>query len=191
MAGMTFAPQPGRSPDEQPPPLPSQDGWHGGIPEVVPSYQPPAGQGAPGQGVQGYGGRGVARQGEEKVESFMGQVDRVGRYPLARRTTLSAGMATMRLDLREVIEPGETVEIRLAAWMSSVRIAVPPGTEVALQVSASVGDARLELDGKAQGVPPTGTRVVITGWAVMTDVRVRAFALDSKPKSGWKWTRSR
>lgn len=167
--------------DDQPPPLPSQDGVGRGVPEVIPAYQPPV---VPGQGD-------VARRPQERIDTYFGQIDRVGRFPLAHETRITAGMSTVRLDLREVIEPGETVEIRLAVWMSNIRVAVPPGTEVALQVNATMGDARLELDGKAQGTPPTGTRVLITGRSMMSDIRVRAFALGSKPRSSWRWTRPR
>lgn len=174
MGGMTQRPQ-----DDQPPPLPRPDGVGGGIPEVIPSYHPPA---TPGPG-------GVVRQPQDRIDTYFGQVDRIGRFPLARETHINAGGSTVRLDLREVISPGETVEIKLAAWMTNVRIAVPPGTEVAMQVNASMGDARLEVDAKAQGTPPTGTRVVISGWSTMSDIRVRAFALGTKPRSGWRWTR--
>lgn len=165
--------------DDQPPPLPRLDGIGGGMPEVIPSYQPPA--------VAGQGG--VVRQPQDRIDTYFGQVDRIGRFPLARETRINAGMSTVRLDLREVIVPGETVELRLAVWMSNIRLAVPPGTEVALQVNASMGDARLEVDAKAQGTAPNGTRVVISGWSTMSDIRVRAFALGTKPRSGWRWTR--
>jgi hypothetical protein len=171
---MTQRPQ-----DDQPPPLPRQGGVDGGIPEVFPPYQPPSTAGA----------GGVVRQPQDRIDTYFGQVDRIGRFPLARETRINAGMSTVRLDLREVIVPGETIEIRLGAWMSNVRLVVPPGTEVALQVNASMGDARLEVDAKAQGTPPTGTRVVISGWSTMSDIRVRAFALGTKPRSGWRWTR--
>lgn len=169
--------------DDQPPPIPRPGGAGGGIPEVIPPYQPPhpASTGA-GQG-------GVVRQPQDRIDTYFGQVDRIGRFPLARETRINAGMSTVRLDLREVIVPGETIEVRLGVWMSNVRLVVPPGTEVALQVNASMGDARLEVDAKAQGAPPTGTRVVITGWATMSDIRVRAFALGTKPRAGWRWTR--
>lgn len=166
--------------DDQPPPLPTQDGAGRGIPEVIPSYQPPV-----------TGGNGVVRESGDRIETYLGQVDRTGRFPLARETKISAGLSTVRLDLREVLVPGETVEIRLAAWMSNVRLAVPPGTEVALLVNASLGDARLEVDGKSQGVPPTGTTVRITGWSTMSDVRVRAFPLRRKPPLAWRWTRTK
>ena len=165
---------------DQPPPLPRPGGPGGGLPEVIPPYQPPA---------QGGHGAQVPREAEEKLESYFGQVDRVGLYPLARVTRIAAGCSTVRLDLREVMVPGESIEIRLAAWMSTIRLAVLPGTEVALQVNASLGDARLEVDGRSQGAEPTGSRVVITGWSTMTDVRVRAFALRDKPRSAWRWTR--
>lgn len=161
------------------PPLPGPQTPGEGLPEVIPSYQPPAGPGS------------LPRQEQDRIDTLMGTVDRIGRYPLARTTKISAGMSTVRLDLREVLRPGETVAIALAAWGSTVRIAVPPGTEVDLQVNARLGDARLEVDGKSQGAAPTGTRVVITGWSTMGDLRVRAFELGAKPRSGWKWTRGR
>lgn len=185
MCGMTQHPS-----DDQPPPLPRPDGTGGGLPEVIPPYQPPAQ--LPGyQPAAGTGHGGLARQPQDRIDTYFGQVDRIGRFPLARETRINAGMSTVRLDLREVIVPGETVELRLAVWMSNVRVVVPPGTEVALQVNASMGDARLEVDAKAQGTPPTGTRVVISGWSTMSDVRVRAFALGTKPRAGWRWTRPR
>lgn len=165
--------------EDRPPPLPSQDGTGRGIPEVIPHYQPPA------------GGAGVVRAPQDRIDTYFGQVDRTGRFPLARETRVNAGMSTVRLDLREVLVPGESVELRLAAWMSTVRLAVPPGTDVALQVSSSLGDARLEVDGRSQGATPTGTTVLVTGWSVMSDVRVRAFALGAKPRGAWRWTRSR
>jgi hypothetical protein len=173
--------------DDRPPPLPAQDGAGLGIPEVIPPYRPPAyppghQPAAPGQG-------GVVREPQDRIDTYFGQVDRIGRFPLARETRINAGMSTVRLDLREVIVPGETIELRLAVWMSTVRLVVPPGSEVALQVNASLGDARLEVDAKSQGAPPTGTRVVISGWSTMSDVRVRAFALGTKPRAGWRWTR--
>lgn len=168
-------------PGQVPPPLPSPGGEGSGIPEIVPVYQPPPAY----QGAQVP----ARREPENKIETYFGETVRTGIYPWAATTQVSTGMSTVKLDLRQILQPGETMEIRLAAWLATVRIAVPAGTEVDLQLGSSVGDARLEVDRSSQEAPRTGARLVVSGWSLMSEVRVRAFGADAKPKGSWRWTR--
>lgn len=167
------------TPTPTPPPLPTPGAETGGA-EVVPGY---------GAGVPGHQ-PGLRREAREQFSTFMGEFTRTGRFPWATSTRMSMHLATVRLDLRQVLQPGEHLEIDLAAMMSTVKIAVPPGTEVDLRLSDTMGDSALELAGSAAGAPFTGARLLLRGWTVMSTVRVRAFDLAAKPRLGWKWARS-
>lgn len=162
-------------------PLPGQAG--SGLPEIIPPYRPESYR--PHQAGQVP----VRREPQGTIETYLGEVVRTGIYPWAEVTQVNAGMATVKLDLRDVIQPGERLELRLRVWMSTVRVAVPAGTDVDLRLRSNMGDARLEIDGAGQAAPPTGARLVVTGWSLMSEVRVRALAGGARPGGGWRWTR--
>ena len=90
---------------------------------------------------------------------------------------LVAVMSDTHLDLREAQLSAGVTEIRLKAWWAAVRITVPPGVHVVTElqpVLAALNDRT--GDGP---VPPRGAPVIrISGWAVMSDVAVRAKAAD-------------
>lgn len=165
-----------------PPPLPGPQTPGEGLPEIVPD--------------QSYlrvpGNVPSRRETTDPGFAVLGDLVRTGRWQAARTTTFYSFMGNVKLDLREVVQPGETMEITAWAMMGDVRVIVPAGTEVEVRGSTIMGDGRTETDVAAQGAAPNGSRVVVTVYSLMGNVRVRCMSTDVvKPPSGWRWARPR
>lgn len=131
-----------------------------------------------------------ARRESEDIWSAFGDVVRKGRWSASRRSTFYQLFGDVKLDLREVIQPGETLEVTSWSIFGDVRIAVPPGTDVEVNGGTFFGDVRAETD-PTQQVPRTGARLVLTANSVFGEVRVREIAVDAPAPKGWRWLRVR
>jgi hypothetical protein len=162
-----------------PPPLPGPQTTGTGMPEVVP---------VSGQVLPPYHGAPPARQEKsEPLVAFMGDIVRTGRWQAARRTNALQLMGDLKLDLREVIVPGETLEVETWSLMGDVKIVVPPGTDVVVAGGALLGDVKTETDPREQAAR-SGARLVVRGYTLMGDVIVREMGPDvGKPPRGWRW----
>lgn len=165
-----------------PPPLPDQQGA-GPPAEVVPGQtgSSPLPQ---------YGSHLPARRDSEEVWSVFGDVVRKGRWSASRRSTFYQLFGDVKLDLREVLVPGETLEVTSWSLFGDVRIAVPPGTDVEVNGGTVFGDVLAETD-PGQPAPRTGARLVLTANSVFGEVRVREIAVDAAAPKRWRWLRGR
>ncbi|WP_156875842.1 LiaF domain-containing protein [Ornithinimicrobium pekingense] len=163
-----------------PPPLPGPQSPGSGLPEVVPvsgEVLPPY-RGAPPPARQ---------EKSEPLVAFMGDIVRTGRWQAARRTNALQLMGDLKLDLREVITPGETLEVETWSLMGDVKIVVPPGTDVVVNGGTLLGDVKTETDPR-EPAQRTGARLVVRGYTLMGDVVVREMGADpGKPPRGWRW----
>lgn len=177
-------PDAGRGRPAPPPlPLPGPDSGAQGLPEVVP----------PAQGVPAYRGAPLPARQEKSdpLVAFLGDIVRTGRWQAARKTNALQLMGDLKLDLREVIVPGETLEVEAWSLMGDVKIVVPPGTEVVVEGGTLLGDVRTETDPR-ETTTPTGARLVVRGYTLMGDVRVREMGPDAgRPPRGWRWVSPR
>lgn len=164
-----------------PPPLPGPQTPGEGQPEIVPDRVVPRPAPLPA----------VRRETGDPLIGLLGDVTRTGRWVAPRRTTSYQLMGNLKLDLREVLQPGETLEIDAYVLMGDVRVLVPPGTAVEVRGVTLLGDGRTETDAFAQDAEPTGARVVVTVYSMMGNVRVRTLAAGSKLTTGWRWARPR
>lgn len=169
-------------PVEEPPPLPDP-GTSGPPVEVVPGQV-----GA--SPLPQYGSNVPARRESEDAWSVFGDVVRKGRWSASRRSTFYQLFGDVKLDLREVLQAGETLEISSWSMFGDVRIAVPPGTDVEVNGGTVFGDVRAETDPEGQ-VPRTGARLVLSANSVFGDVRVREIAVGATAPKGWRWLRVR
>ncbi len=181
-------PSPGIDPALQPPPLPGPQTPGAGMPEVVPgatgSWQQ-AGGAAYSSG--GPGNLPARRERDQPMVSAFGDLVRTGAWDAARKTVSYQVFGDVKLDLRQVLQPGETLEVELYSLFGSAKILVPEGTDVQIQGMTLLGDARSEVGAAATGTPPSGGRLVVTGWSVFGDVRVRSVAAGEKLPRGWRW----
>lgn len=166
-----------------PPPLPDPDQPGQGLPEVVPDHamgryrgaQPPA-----------------RPEKSEPMVALLGDIVRTGRWQAARKTNALLLMGDVKLDLREVLAPGETLEVESWALMGDVKIVVPPGTDVVITGGTLLGDVKTESDQREQPSPRTGARLVVRGYTLMGDVTVREMGeVPGKPPRGWRWVSPR
>ncbi|WP_298887384.1 LiaF domain-containing protein [uncultured Serinicoccus sp.] len=185
-------------------PGPSPEGRYDGPSEVPPEWRPAIPQPgerpvpreevgdryapatSPGSGVRG-------RQPSQTMGTLLGDITRTGSWQVAERTTLVMFLGDVKLDLREVLRPGETLDISTYTGMGDVKIVVPAGTRVELQGFTLMGGLRHDVDPAAQGVPETGACVRVNATSLLGDVRVRTMLPDdgSKPPRGWRWTQKR
>lgn len=159
-----------------PPPLPVPRQAGQGLPEVVPGpAQPPARQ-----------------EKSEPLVAFLGDIVRTGRWQAARKTNTLQLMGDVKLDLREVMAPGETLEVESWSLMGDVKIVVPPGTDVVINGGTLLGDVRTETDPREPAAPRTGGRLIVRGYTLMGDVKVREMGPDAgRPPRGWRWVSPR
>ena len=133
------------------------------------------------------------RQETQTLGTLMGDVVRTGAWTAASRTTTVLLFGDVKLDLREVIRPGETLEVSTFTAAGDVRIVVPPGTRVELSGFTALGSSRHDVDPEVAAAPETGARVLLTASTLMGDVRVRTMplAIEGKPPRGWRWVTKR
>lgn len=170
-----------------PPPLPDPNVPGQGLPEIVPGQQPaplPAYRATPAPPP-------ARRQKSDPLVSVVGDVTRTGRWAAARRTTAVSGLGDVRFDLREVLQPGETLEVECWSLVGDVLLVVPPGTETVVEGGSLIGDVKLSSDVEP-GTQPTGARLVLKAYSLIGDIKVREAGPDAgKPPRGWRWTRGR
>lgn len=169
-----------------PPPLPDPNVPGQGLPEIVPGPQAP---------LPAYGTPPAPpparREKSDPFLALIGDVVRTGRWPAARRTTAVSGIGDVRLDMREVIQPGETLEVECWSLIGDVSVVVPPGTEVAVEGGALLGGVKQSSD-VDPATPRTGARLGLKSYLLIGDIKVREAGPDTgKPPRGWRWTRPR
>ena len=153
------------------------------MPEIVPG--PPPG---PVPGVA-RGPLPARRERDQPMVSAFGDLVRTGSWDAARRTVAIQVFGDTKLDLRQVLQPGETLEVELYSLFGSAKILVPEGTDVQIQGMTLLGDARSEVGATATAAAPSGGRLLVTGWSVFGDVKVRSVAAGDKLPRGWRWAR--
>lgn len=166
---------------EPPPPLPTPSMPGQGMPEIVPGPAPlPAYQASPAQP--------PARAAKaDPMIGFLGDVVRTGRWHAPRKINTLLFLGDVKLDLREELQPGETLVVECWSLMGDVKVAVPPGTEIVISGGTLMGDVKTESD-QAQPAPRTGARLEIRGYTFMGDVKVREMGpVVGKPPRGWRW----
>ncbi|WP_431473270.1 LiaF domain-containing protein [Ornithinimicrobium sp. W1665] len=177
----------GSTPRCGPPPLPGPQTPGAGMPEVVPGA-PGSWQGGGAAYPSGPGNLPARRDRDQPMVSAFGDLVRTGSWDAARKTVAYQVFGDSKLDLRQVLRPGETLEVELYSLFGSAKILVPEGTDVQIQGMTLLGDARAEVGAAATGTtPPSGGRLVVTGWSVFGDVRVRSVAAGEKLPRGWRW----
>jgi hypothetical protein len=110
--------------------------------------------------------------GTERVVSIMSSTRRRGAWRTPQRLEILAVMSETTLDLTQAVLPDDDVEIHVSALMAAVKIIVPRGMPVIMQVTAFMGSAHNRCDSMpvARGYPT----IHVTGTAVMGEVKVVA-----------------
>ncbi len=114
---------------------------------------------------------------QTRMVSLLGNRVRRGMWIPPQTLDLLAVMSDTHIDLREAQLSAGVMEIRVKATMAAVRITVPPHVHVVTETSSILASVSDRTDrGPA---PPRGAPVIrITGWAFMSEVKVRRRALD-------------
>lgn len=129
------------------------------------------------------------RQPSQSLVAGFGDVVRTGPWTAAELTSTTQVFGDVKLDLRQVLQPGETLQINANTLFGDVRIAVPPGTRVDIEGFNLMGDTRHDIAPAAQQPGENGARVVLRCYSVFGDVRVRTMpqVLEGKQPRGWRW----
>lgn len=112
----------------------------------------------------------AAEQG--RIVAIMGETRRRGVWLPPRMLDVWTVMSDTHLDLTEAQLAEGVTEIDLRAIMSSVKVIVPPGVRVVVQVGSFMG----AVHDDTSDPPPLGSHapvVRLSGWALMSEVRVR------------------
>ncbi len=114
---------------------------------------------------------------QTRMVSLLGNRVRRGVWIPPQRLDLLAVMSDTHLDLREAQLSAGVTEIHVKATMAAVRVTVPPNVHVVIDTSAIMASVSDRTD--RGPVPPRGAPVVhVTGWAFMSEVKVRRRAID-------------
>jgi len=112
------------------------------------------------------------REGEQPVYGIMMSRKYRGHWLKNRTVSTRTLMSSLEFDFRDLELPSEIVEINVLALMSSVTITVPENLPVQMEVVPILGDVK-EAKRVKTGVPRGGPGVRITGFIMMSDVKVR------------------
>jgi len=121
-----------------------------------------------------------ARATFDRIFAFMSNTMRRGAWRVPHRLRVAAVMSEVRIDLRDAELPA-TLEIEVLAIMSAVKVTVPSGVEVVLDVTPVMG----AVADRTNGVPSAGgPRVVLRGTGIMAEVTVTGDRRDAGGRSG-------
>lgn len=125
----------------------------------------------------------------QSVVAFFGDVVRTGPWTAAVETSTMQLFGDVKLDLRQVLQPGETLQVTAYSMFGDIRIAVPPGTRVDIEGLNMLGDTQHDIAPEAQQPGENGARVVLRAYSVFGDVRIRTMpqVLHGKQPRGWRW----
>lgn len=109
-----------------------------------------------------------------RLVSLMSSTKRVGRWAVPRELDILAVMSDTRIDLTNAVIASGMVDLDLRAVMASLRITVPPGMRVVLDVGSFMSNVQsradeLPAEGAGGGSDPI---VRLTGFAFMSDVKI-------------------
>jgi len=108
----------------------------------------------------------------ERILSVMSGTKRRGVWRPARTVEVLSIMSDTRLDLRDAVLAAGVTEINVMAFMTGVRITVPPGVRVVVQAQAMMGnviDETYDPPRVGSGAPV----IRITGTVFMSELKVR------------------
>jgi hypothetical protein len=131
-------------------------------------------------------------RGERRVAAVLTTKRLEGDWELARRTSVLAMLAELRLDLREARIPDGVSELHITATLSEVTVLVPPGVRVACEGHAILGEFTHEASRHRVTDPDHAPLLRITGSATLSEVTVRTRLPDElearMPRRRW-WQR--
>ncbi len=149
----------------QAPTLPPAGGT-GGVPAATPFAHPPA-MPQPGQ----------------QLTSFLGDVTRKGAWLVPERMSVRTILGDLYLDLRRATAASPVVTINVETYVGDVRLVVPPGVNVEVQINHILGSSKIETSEPMPGAP----RVVLTGTCLLGDVKITTKEVDEEPSLWWRW----
>jgi len=112
------------------------------------------------------------REDEQPIHGIMMSRKCRGQWLKSRTVSTRTLMSSLEFDFRNLELPSEIVEINVLALMSSITVTVPESLPVQLEVVPILGEVK---EGKRVkiGVPKGRPGVRITGFVVMSDLKVR------------------
>lgn len=117
------------------------------------------------------------------VGSVFGDVRRSGRWSLPGTSRWHSVFGDVVLDLREAHVAGRELTVAASTVFGDIDLLVPEGIVVDVRTRSILGDVRQEA---AESAPAGAPRVVLTGWTVFGDVKVRSQRLREKLAERWR-----
>ena len=109
-----------------------------------------------------------------RLLSLMSTTRRVGRWLVPPKLDVVAVMSDTKLDLTHAVLPAGVMDFEVRAVMASLKMIVPPGVRVMVDMHSVMSSVRSRADEFDADVPPSPSAPVVrlTGYAVMADVQV-------------------
>jgi hypothetical protein len=115
----------------------------------------------------------VLREDEQPVHGIMMSRRLRGQWLKCRTVNSRTLMSSLEFDFRDLELPSDIIEINVLALMSSVVVTVPQDLPVQTEVVPILGEVKEGRRVKT-ALPRKGPGVRITGFAVMSEVKVRS-----------------
>lgn len=125
----------------------------------------------------GAGAPGAAATVPVSNSSAFGDLRRSGGWTLPASSRWSTVFGDVKLDLREAHVPAGEIVVDAGTVFGDVELLVPEGVVVEVRSRTFFGDVKQEAGTAA---PAGAPRIVLTGWTVFGDVRVRARRLRER-----------
>ena len=136
------------------------------VPTPMPETQP-----SPTRAIRAPSQNGFAdRERQHVFEVNLDKLQRSGDWRVPARMKLSAFVATIELDLTRAELPGPVIEIECAVVMSTLRMWVPPGTNVQDDTNPVPGERAVRRIGPYDAQAPL---IVLTGSIVLSDLKIQ------------------
>jgi hypothetical protein len=120
-----------------------------------------------------------------RIPAILGSTTRSGPWTVPEHLELLVILGDIHLDFRDAIFSSETTVIDLTVTLGTLKVTVPPGTEIANEVGEFIASSKLPKSGRSG--PPNGYLVVLRGNLVLAELVVK----EAPPKGTKKSIRER
>jgi len=116
-----------------------------------------------------------------RIPAILGSTTRSGPWTVPEHLELLVILGDIHLDFRDAIFTSETIVIDLTVTLGTLKVTVPPGTEIANEVGEFIASSKLPKPSRS--APPNGYLVVLRGNLVLAELVVK-----EAPPTGTKKT---
>lgn len=121
-----------------------------------------------------------------RLPSILGSTTRGGFWTVPEHLEVLVILGEMHLDFRDATFAGETVEIDMSVTLGTLKVTVPPGTQVENEVREVLASSKFPKRGRT-AAPPNGYLVLLRGSLFLSELVIK----EAQPSGVKKGLRQR